>query len=62
MCMLAMAVAVTLAFQAVLKRDTAGGGGDLASPHFGMAKITGLVSLVLWAGIAVAGRLIAYMG
>ncbi len=61
MCMLATAIAVTLAFQAVLKRDAAGG-GDLGSPHAGMAKIIGLVSLVLWAGTAVAGRLIAYMG
>jgi hypothetical protein len=62
MCMLATAIAVTLAFQTVLKRDLAGGSGDLAPPHFGMAKIVGALSLVLWAGIAVAGRLIAYVG
>jgi cobalamin synthase len=60
MCMLATAIVVTLSFQAVLKRDLTGGSGDLAPPHFALAKITGLLSLALWAGIAVAGRLIAY--
>jgi uncharacterized membrane protein len=62
MCLLATAIAVTLSFQALLKRDLANGGADLAASHFGAAKITGLVSLALWAGIAVAGRLIAYSG
>lgn len=60
MCLLATAIAVTLSFQAILKRDLAKGGADLAAAHFRVAKITGLLSLALWAGIAVAGRLIAY--
>ena len=62
MCMLATAIAVTLGFQFLLKRDLAGGNADLAAPHFAFAKITGLISLALWVGIAVAGRLIAYSG
>jgi hypothetical protein len=61
MCMLATAIVVTLGFQVILKRDLAGG-SDLAPAHFGVAKIVGLLSLVLWIGIAVAGRLIAYTG
>jgi hypothetical protein len=61
MCMLATAIIVTLGFQAILKRDLAGG-SDLAPAHFGVARIVGLLSLVLWVGIAVAGRLIAYTG
>jgi uncharacterized membrane protein len=60
MCMLATAVGATLGFQSVLKRDLAGGAADLAPAHAAVAKITGLLSLVLWVGIAVAGRLIAY--
>jgi len=60
MCMLATAIAATLGFQSVLKRDLAGGAADLAPAHAAVAKITGLLSLVLWVGIAVAGRLIAY--
>ncbi len=62
MCMLATAIAVTLAFQAVLKRDLRLGGSDLAPKHFAAAKAIGLISLALWAAIAVAGRLIAYAG
>jgi uncharacterized membrane protein len=62
MCMLATAIVVTLGFQAVLKRDLAGGSADLAPAHVTAAKITGLMSLALWVGIAVAGRLIAYTG
>jgi hypothetical protein len=62
MCMLATAIIVTLGFQVILKRDLAGGAGDLAPTHFGVARIVGLLSLVLWVGIAVAGRLIAYTG
>ena len=60
MCMLATAIVVTLGFQSVLKRDLASGGSDLAPAHVSVAKITGLLSLILWVGIAVAGRLIAY--
>ena len=60
MCMLATAIVVTLGFQAVLKRDLASGSTDLVPAHFAVAKITGLLSLALWVGIAVAGRLIAY--
>jgi hypothetical protein len=62
MCMLATAIVVTLGFQAVLKRDLAGGSADLAPAHVTAAKLTGLLSLALWVGIAVAGRLIAYTG
>jgi uncharacterized membrane protein len=62
MAMLATAIAVTVGFQVTLKRDLAAGGTDLAPSHVGIAKITGLVSLALWAAIAVAGRLIAYAG
>jgi uncharacterized membrane protein len=62
MCMLATAIIVTLGFQTVLKRDLASGSADLAPSHFTVAKIAGLLSLALWVGIAVAGRLIAYTG
>ena len=62
MCMLATAIVVTLGFQVMLKRDLASGHADLAAPHFAAAKIIGLISLVLWVGIAVSGRLIAYTG
>jgi hypothetical protein len=62
MCMLATAIIVTLGFQTVLKRDLASGSADLAPSHFSVAKITGLLSLALWVGIALAGRLIAYTG
>jgi len=62
MCMLATAIVVTLGFQSVLKRDLRSGSADLAPAHFGVAKFTGLLSLALWVGIAVAGRLIAYTG
>ena len=60
MCMLAAAILVTVGFQLVLKRDLAGGSKDLTLPHFALAKIVGAISLILWVGIAVAGRLIAY--
>jgi hypothetical protein len=62
MCMLATAILVTLSFQAILKRDLERGSADLAPAHAGIAKIAGLLSLALWVGIAVAGRLIAYTG
>jgi uncharacterized membrane protein len=62
MCMLAAAIIVTLGFQAVVKRDLARGGTDLDVSHVVLAKIAGLLSLALWVGIAVAGRLIAYAG
>jgi uncharacterized membrane protein len=62
MCMLATAIIVTLGFQVILRRDLERGSGDLAPAHFAAAKIAGLLSLVLWVGIAVAGRLIAYTG
>jgi hypothetical protein len=62
MCMLGTVILVTLGFQATLKRDLEHGAADLAPAHLVVAKITGLVSLALWVGIAVAGRLIAYTG
>jgi hypothetical protein len=62
MCMLATAIALTLGFQIMLKRDLARGSADLVPVHAIAAKVTGLLSLALWVGIAVAGRLIAYTG
>ena len=62
MCMLATVILVTLGFQAMLKRDLERGAADLAPARLAVAKIAGLVSLALWVGIAVAGRLIAYTG
>jgi uncharacterized membrane protein len=62
MCMLAAAIIVTMGFQLVLKRDLRDGSEDLTPSHFAAAKIVGLISLALWVGIAVAGRLIAYAG
>ena len=62
MALLIAAIIVTLGFQATLRRDLASGAGDLAASHFTAARIVGLVSLALWVGIAVAGRLIAYSG
>ena len=62
MCMLAAVISVTLGFQVILRGDLERGSPDLAPAHFAAAKIAGLLSLVLWVGIAVAGRLIAYTG
>ncbi len=62
MCMLATAILVTVGFQLLLKRDLKGGAADLVRPHHALAKVVGAISLVLWVGIAVAGRLIAYAG
>ena len=62
MCMLATVILVTLSLQAMLKRDLERGATDLAPAHLAIAKIGGLVSLALWVGIAVFGRLIAYTG
>ena len=62
MCMLAAAICLTLGFQIILRRDLRNGSMDLAPRHFRVARITGLLSLALWVGIAVAGRLIAYTG
>jgi uncharacterized membrane protein len=62
MCMLAAAICLTLGFRIILRRDLENGGMDLAPRHSRGAKMTGLFSLVLWIGIAVAGRLIAYTG
>lgn len=58
--MLATAILITLGFGALLRRDLASGHSDLAPQHRALAKIAGLLSLLLWAAIAVAGRLIAY--
>src|ERR1700722_11307964 len=43
MCMLAAAIALTIGFQFILRRDLAEGGADLAPSHAGAAKITGLL-------------------
>ncbi len=47
--MLATAIVITLAFGGLLRRDLANGHADLAPAHAPLAKIAGLVSLVLWA-------------
>jgi hypothetical protein len=60
MSMLATAIIVTIGFQVLLKRDLARGASDLRPEHCTAAKVTGLVSLLLWVGIVAAGRLIAY--
>ena len=60
--MLATAIAATLVIKSVLERDLAHGHADLAPGHLRLARAIGLVSLVLWMGIVVAGRLIAYTG
>lgn len=60
MCLLAAAIIVTLSFQSLLKRDLARGNTDLAASHAAAAKLTGIVSLILWVGIVTCGRLIAY--
>ena len=62
MIMLSIAIVVTLIFQATLKRDLSRGERDLTPAHYSAAKFTGLASLLLWLGIAVAGRWIAYVG
>ena len=60
--LLATAIIVTVTFQRLLKGDLARGAPDLAPAHFTAAKVTGAISLLLWVGILVAGRLIAYAG
>jgi uncharacterized membrane protein len=62
MAMLATAIAATRVLQSLLKRDIGAGNADLAPAHAGIARVIGLVSLLLWIGIIVAGRLIAYTG
>lgn len=62
MIMLIAAILLTLRFQAVLKRDLARGNADLTPAHLPAARLIGAVSLLLWVGIAIAGRWIAYAG
>jgi uncharacterized membrane protein len=59
MALLIAVLAISWGFNRVLKRDLgAWERGD--SRHEKAAKVTGLVSLLLWIGIVVAGRWIAY--
>ena len=58
MLLLLAAIAVTIGFQRSVRRNAQFWD---SSEHGGGAKLTALVSLALWIGIAVCGRLIAYV-
>lgn len=58
MALLIAVLAISWGFNRALKRDLTAWDGD--SRHETAAKVTGLVSLLLWIGIVVAGRWIAY--
>ena len=58
MALLIAVLAISWGFNRVLKRDLTA--WDMDSRHKTAAKVTGLVSLLLWIGIVVAGRWIAY--
>jgi uncharacterized membrane protein YkvI len=57
--LLVMVVAITLFYQQALKRDAAY--WENSPEHRQMGRFLASVSLMLWIGIAVAGRLIAYL-
>ncbi len=57
MALLIAVLAISWGFNRALKRDLSAWEG---SRHENAAKVTGLVSLLLWIGIVVAGRWIAY--
>jgi hypothetical protein len=59
MILLAMAVAITLIFESTVKRDPRY--WEHSPERRNMARLLATVSLVLWIGIAAAGRLIAYL-
>jgi hypothetical protein len=60
MAMLATAICVTVSFRRLLEKDLAAGASDLSTGHSLAARLTGAISLLLWVGIVIAGRLIAY--
>ena len=59
MVLLAMAVTITLIFESTVKRDPRY--WEHSPERRSMAKLLATVSLMLWIGIAAAGRLIAYL-
>lgn len=59
MAMLALAVAVTIAFQLSVRRNA--GVWDISPRVAGPIRAAALATLLLWFAIAVAGRWIAYM-
>jgi uncharacterized membrane protein len=60
MALLIAAIAVTIGFQHTIRRNA--GFWDLSPARRRGARLTATVSLALWLGIAVCGRLIAYVG
>jgi hypothetical protein len=58
MALLVTVLLLTVGFNRILKRNSSF--WEAPSTHQGAAKVTGLVSLLLWIGIVVAGRWIAY--
>jgi uncharacterized membrane protein SirB2 len=58
MCLLLVAVLITLAFQVTVHRNARF--WDFAPSRFGAAKLFAVGAFVLWLAIAVAGRWIAY--
>ncbi len=59
MALLAAAILVTIGFQFTVRRNAEY--WDLSPTRRRQAKLTATVSLLLWIGIAVCGRLIAYV-
>lgn len=59
MLMLSTAIAVTFAFQLSLRRRIEAWDGG--SPRAGTARALAILAFVLWCGIAIAGRWIAYV-
>jgi hypothetical protein len=60
MALLASAIIVTLVFQHTVRKNAEF--WDLSPARRGQARLTATISLALWIGIAVCGRLIAYVG
>jgi hypothetical protein len=60
MALLATVVVVTLVFQHTVRRNAEF--WDISPVRRHQARLTATLSLVLWVGIAVCGRLIAYVG
>ncbi len=59
MALLAAVIIVTLTFQHTVRKNAEY--WDISPARRRSARVTALVSMVLWLGIAVCGRLIAYM-
>jgi hypothetical protein len=60
MALLLSAILVTIAFQRTVRRNA--GFWDLSPGRRGAARVAAAVSLGLWFGVAICGRLIAYVG